>query len=619
MCSNNYDFNTLNARKLTPIQVAKTFIPPSYFKDLLENNNYVLVGPRGSGKTTLLKMLDILALANWKHGVDEESISHVNYISVFVPIDIDWEKQWTSSINSLKCKEEIKSQLRIALFTTHVHSCIINTFIDCTNKMLLEHENLKRFYLLQSKEDELKMVNEISNTFNLDVQIPSILGLKRAFIKRLKDLGTYINYFSINKKEPEGNYDFIYDDFFQSIKLIIEIFNEFLEKKEQKWAFAFDELEIAPVEIRKKLFSLLRQGDSRFIFKLSMSPYSEDFDSFTNKLSSSNNNDFKTIHLWYKHKDESTQFCLELFKEMCKAMNIKIDDQKKVFGWSEFELGRAKKVRGQGAYIDSKYMKERFDSLAKKDKSFNLHLKRGKIETRNWKNLSDIQIASKIRKITNIVSIRDAFLSENGGRRTRKNPTLYTGDAALFDLTEGNPRVFITLIGSLLRIYKDKFEEKNAKVDPSVQARKINENMSRYRALVSTIPAIKSSESKYNNYSVLQVLDIIGNYFFTETVVKDFKTEPPLSFIVDKKTPFEIRDLIGKALNIGAIVYMPDEIDKTVINSLEGKRFRLNRLLCPHYRIPMISTQGRALSNILKSEETPSKSVFYKQPSLNLD
>lgn len=50
-------FDAFNARYLSPVDVAATFIPSESFKLLSEQNHSVLVGPRGSGKTTLLKML----------------------------------------------------------------------------------------------------------------------------------------------------------------------------------------------------------------------------------------------------------------------------------------------------------------------------------------------------------------------------------------------------------------------------------------------------------------------------------------------------------------------------------------------------------------------------------
>ncbi len=56
-----------NAVKLSPVEVATTFVPPPAFTSLLTADNVLLSGPRGSGKTTLLKMLQSEALEHWQH------------------------------------------------------------------------------------------------------------------------------------------------------------------------------------------------------------------------------------------------------------------------------------------------------------------------------------------------------------------------------------------------------------------------------------------------------------------------------------------------------------------------------------------------------------------------
>src|SRR5690242_2644351 len=84
--------DVFNARDLTPAEVARSFIPPSAFYDLLSDAHCVLEGPRGSGKTTLLKMLTPEAIAAWSD-TDYEIDRNVGFIGVFVPADVRWAKQ----------------------------------------------------------------------------------------------------------------------------------------------------------------------------------------------------------------------------------------------------------------------------------------------------------------------------------------------------------------------------------------------------------------------------------------------------------------------------------------------------------------------------------------------
>ena len=46
-------------------------------------------------------------------------------------------------------------------------------------------------------------------------------------------------------------------------------------------------------------------------------------------------------------------------------------------------------------------------------------------------------------------------------------------------------------------------------------------------------------------------------------------------------------DSLGRALNAGAIVFVPEKPGRR-FSSLRGKRFRLSYLLAPHYQLPLI-------------------------------
>ena len=54
--SHSAAYESLNARRLSPQQVAMTFVPQDQFTVLTKNRHSVLLGPRGSGKTTLLTL-----------------------------------------------------------------------------------------------------------------------------------------------------------------------------------------------------------------------------------------------------------------------------------------------------------------------------------------------------------------------------------------------------------------------------------------------------------------------------------------------------------------------------------------------------------------------------------
>lgn len=94
--SDSISYSSYNARFLTPMQVAQSFIPSQNFEKLLLEDHCQIIGPRGSGKTSLLKMLLPDAIDNWKHHRAEHYREKINFSSVFIPTDIVWKHQLES-------------------------------------------------------------------------------------------------------------------------------------------------------------------------------------------------------------------------------------------------------------------------------------------------------------------------------------------------------------------------------------------------------------------------------------------------------------------------------------------------------------------------------------------
>jgi hypothetical protein len=98
---------------------------------------------------------------------------------------------------------------------------------------------------------------------------------------------------------------------------------------------------------------------------------------------------------------------------------------------------------------------------------------------------------------------------------------------------------------------------------------------------------------------VLSIIDQIGNYFYDAVVIQTFNSDPPGTFVVDSRVDDRLLESLGKALNAGAIVYVPDDDSHLVMSSLRGKRFRLSYLLAPNYGIPIRLGPPVSLKTIL--------------------
>jgi hypothetical protein len=108
-------------------------------------------------------------------------------------------------------------------------------------------------------------------------------------------------------------------------------------------------------------------------------------------------------------------------------------------------------------------------------------------------------------------------------------------------------------------------------------------------------------------------MDRIGTYFYNECVAGPFDDDPDGTFIVDANTYQELASALQIALNAGAIIWVPEKKDATILTSIRGKRFRLSYLLAPYYQLPLHLGRQVSLGKILReSSAEPDKD----QPNL---
>lgn len=584
-------FDSLNARQLTPKQVAESFIPPESFYKLIERNNHIIIGSRGSGKTTLLKMLQLPALANWNHPDADEVTRKIDFVAAFIPTDRAWENQWLLldriAFEHLNDVVEIKK----GIFLTHTIHQVLEAFYYRTSSEIKEHKNLSRFFIKIDKTLEADISSQIAKFLKLTLEIPSLRELLFSLRERLSEIGqfTHKHVRRANVLVPES-LDYIYLPFIQTISNIISVLNSIDNQKEQKWAFLFDELEIAPKDVRTDLFTLLRStSDQSLLFKLSMSPFSADIN-LKDITSAQERQDFISVNLSYSRKDHAQQFCEKFFTQMCKAYGLENIPPNEIFGVSEFDRGNEKTFK-KSAYGRDSIVYERFKSLASKDKSFQQYLDNKNVDIEKLDEMSESDRASKIRKVTTIVCLRNYFLDQDQHFSTKKATKLYTGVKTIFDVTEGNPRLFIALIGPLLKHY----HKNRTMVPESMQANALDVAMDRFLSLLNNIPG----EGQSSESSVMGLVNKIGEFFQQKLLKDEFLADPPTKFVVDKNVSDATIKTIGDAINAGALIYVHKTDDTPLLDSIVGKTFRVSYLLAPHYKLPTVLYKHIELSKML--------------------
>lgn len=602
-------FESFNARNLSPYQVAMRFIPPSHFDDLVLRRHSLVIGPRGSGKTTLLKMLQLPALAKWQHPQADHYRRVMDFSGIFVAADVSWGAQ-LEALGQRKLPQETTRLLGLSAFTTHVLIAFIDAMRYCTSQELRGVPALEHQYADLPKEEEAVLVGQLAHNWKASPLAPSLHGLKLALRNRLSEIAEVARReagrAASHTLDSLDRYRYLLIGFLEAVVFGIEAFNELAKSPDKKWALLFDELEIAPRDIRQNLFMALRSTDQRLIFKLSLSPYHEDAEVLKGSSSAMSGQDYQPIELWYPRKEAGYAFSASLLRSMLHEIGCDPVDPATIFGRSDFDAGDEDQALNRSAYRPGTRLHKRLRELAKRDESFRAYLRDNSVDLDSIHKLSETTRAGLVRKITSIVAVREAYRSKTPQKgnvvrseRSRKNPLLYTGSTSIFAIAEGNPRWFIGLIGPLLRQYR---EHRHA-VDRRIQAREITTVANRFRALLRTIPYLPNATQSKRSRGLLSLLDGIGERFHENVVINEFTAEPVLSFTVDSGTAPELLQALGRALNAGAVILVPDEASDALLSSLRGKRFRLSYMLAPGYRLPLTLGRSASLSQILSNRE----------------
>lgn len=358
------------------------------------------------------------------------------------------------------------------------------------------------------------------------------------------------------------------------------------------------------------------------IFKLSMSPYDTAFTP-ASIVSPMSDNDYDAIPLWYAHKEEGFSFSRSLWRRMVLSRKPDFEgDTDDLLGPSLFD--EAKMRSRELSYGAESEQVSRFERLAQKDRSFAQYLAENRIDLTTLSAASPTSHAADVRKVGALVAVRDAFRTSDVGLtgdphrrlRSRKNPGLYSGADAIFAMVEGNPRWLIAIGSRLLDAFG------SARIPAFAQNLEVARAARRFGALLRTIPGPKLQGASGYRGGVQALMDKIGRFIFNSVVLDDFTPDPVGSFRVDDEITTDVLDSLGKALNAGAIVYVPEKSDDVLLRDLHGKRFRLSYLLSVTYKIPIRLGRDVTLTHILGSPPRMPKEqrgLFRLEPDCNVD
>lgn len=625
-------YSSFNARALNPIDVANTFIPPPEFLRLTNSAHTMVVGPRGSGKTTLLKMLLQPAIESWEHELANDLRNNIAFTGVFIPTDVTLTSQLESAVEGLVGGEVI---IRAA-YSLHALRAVMASIEYRVGRIALDTKYpVRRVSMSEDKEREL--IDNISHVLQRRPRALSFSSFRTELASWLSDIFALARTLKLlnenRQQEILSESGLLRLDIIRTAVTAIDTFEGICGLHGEKWAILCDELELAPPVIVSDLFRMVRSTDERLLFKLSLSPYTAGKSRIDEILTGKQgqlslrigpsqsemripppeeNEDFDTIRLWYPYKKEGFSFARQLAQSVISGRGFGEQTIEQILGHSVFDSPDVSRSRMGTVYSPGSTHNKRMKRLAEVDASFARYLKAKEIDL-DERILSDDMRAKTLRKINGIVIVREAFRKQDGSR-SRKNPTLYTGASAFFSICESNPRLLIGLMNQLLAGYdaptKTSDESSLVRIAAIKQAEVYKSATARFRAYIRTIPLASLGPNRPRG--LLSLIDSIGEYFHAEVVSKDFDDDPDTSFIVDSNVLPDLHDALQRALNAGAIIWVPDSSDGSLLTTLNGKRFRLSYLLAPFHQLPLQLGRAISLRRVLE------KPIHKSPPLLNL-
>jgi hypothetical protein len=384
-----------------------------------------------------------------------------------------------------------------------------------------------------------------------------------------------------------------------TISIACDVFDASLPHlRPRRWAICFDELEIAPKWLQRELLRQLRSTDQRFLFKLTWTPILPEY----LREVAHPQADYDDVRLWHSHVTDARAFCRRLASRLIKARLGKDLSPEEVFGKSLF-AAEDRVEPGDGSYERGSDIWEAMVELAKRDQSFREFLVRRGFDPANPVSDSTKEKDECLRKIKPLVLLRETFRGAERAR-SRKRVAIYSGEDAIYAMSDGNPRWLSGLLNELLTEFSQSSSEVAADgnvplLKSSRQAQILSAASRRMMAYVKAFPSTLEPGRASSDQALPALIERIAGYFKREVLDSDFLLDPVGSFIVDGGLRGDEIAEIERGLLLGALLYIGgSELD--VPDSIEESRVRLSFMFAPLFRLPLRNFRAISLSGILR-------------------
>jgi hypothetical protein len=325
-----------------------------------------------------------------------------------------------------------------------------------------------------------------------------------------------------------------------------------------------------------------------------MAPYLEDAHVPKGPLSPQPLHDYTTIQLTYPNKSDALEFTETLFRQTLERAGVRVETLAGVFGSRIANRSASKTSRGR--------LPEEFLTLAEKDESFARFAKERGLFSASYV-FSEDRVAADIRKVLPVVVARNYYLrsfSEQRAalNRSRKSHQLYSGYPSILEITEGNPRAILTLIGPLVQQLWG-----SDSIISSVPMALQDSAVRRVELLLTSLLQVIALDATgfETSKGLLDFVDQVGRSFERRLLRRDFAPDYVGTFVVDESVTPTVISAVGKAVNAGAFVHIPGagSAADVLLRSFIGQRFRISYALAARYRLLLTLGDRVNLSTLL--------------------
>lgn len=573
-----------NAKHYPTMELSRTFVPSVHFNQTLVLGHSILVGPRGSGKTTILRMLSNDVLPFWEHEAADFYRSQIPFEGIYVRGDRAWGEM-IQSLEKTNIELNDKNALAISAFNSNIFSATMMALERSLKHFIKGNEIPQNF-----KSKFATFLKEAAEVMQLSSVGLSFDSLSYALDRRILAINDICYQIAVGENAKtffnHDEYKYLSLNLPLSLNLILDRFDKLLGRDQHKWALLLDEFEIAPIELQQQVFRYLRSSNQKYVYKVALIPCSGLLsERKRGDNQSTKNNDYNTVEMWHKSKNDIQKFCIDFIK---RKYGKHPED---IFGETKFA---SKNHENWG----DKWVKE-FIELEKKDPSFSSWLREKQISVNEIED--DLKNADRLRKVAPLVAFRNALragndaLSQDALKRSRKSlAEFYCGWQAITAISEGNPRWLTIMMNEMMGENMDK------RIPRTVQDEKIQKTSKAFMAMIKTA-ALNNNMGVSTKTPPIEIIQRIQLGIENKLLKEDFKEDIPLSFRVTEDISEDIMNSLRIAFNYGAIISKSDFDDIDDYNELADKEFRVSYMLAPVLRLPLKSERPVSLTRLINT------------------